>query len=75
MGMVTLRVPEIAGAATLDDLDVASLAPADVVVLDSAARLPGAPGDVTIVSGSVVIARGEVVDVEGEIGVRILSLA
>jgi flagellar motor switch/type III secretory pathway protein FliN len=49
--------------------EIAALRPGDTLLL---ARPPGSPLD--LAAGGKVIARGELVDVEGELGFRVLSI-
>ena len=58
------------GRATLTVGTLSSLAPGEVVVLD---RGPSDP--VTLTANNRVLARGELVVVEGQVGVRILDVA
>ena len=57
------------GRLTLAAEEVAALRAGDVLLLG---RPPGGPVD--LVAGGKVIARGELVDVEGELGVRVLAV-
>jgi flagellar motor switch protein FliM len=57
------------GRLTLRAEEIASLRAGDTLLL---AKPPGAPVD--LVAGGKVLARGELVDVEGELGFRVLSL-
>lgn len=58
------------GRATLTVGTLSSLAPGEVIVLD---RAPGDP--VALTAGDRVLAHGELVVVEGQVGVRILDVA
>jgi type III secretion protein Q len=57
------------GRLTLAAEEIAALRPGDTLLL---ARPPGSPLD--LAAGGKVIARGELVDVEGELGFRVLSI-
>jgi type III secretion system YscQ/HrcQ family protein len=54
---------------TLSAAEILALAPGAVLPLG---RPPGAP--VELLAGRRVIARGELVDVDGEVGVRVLEV-
>lgn len=67
---VTVEVACQLGAVQLSARQVLELAPGQVLSLE---RPLGGP--VELVVGTRVIGRGEIVDVDGELGVRVLSLS
>jgi type III secretion system YscQ/HrcQ family protein len=58
------------GRLVLPAQEIAALQPGDTLLLE---RPPGAP--IELRAGGKLVARGELVDVEGELGFRVLSLA
>jgi type III secretion system YscQ/HrcQ family protein len=70
VGDVPVVVRVEVGTATMTAREWAALAPGDVVAM---AQRVGGPAILRI--GGVEVARGELVEIEGELGVRILSLS
>ena len=64
-----LAVEAVVGRTTMTFSDIARLKPGQILVAD---RSIGEPIDIVV--GGAVVARGELVDVEGRLGVRVLTL-